>query len=256
MKRPKISICTTNYNCAHAVKKHLDSVYSQLDEDMFEYIVVDNLSGDDSLKIMKEYAKDHPNMTVLSEKCSMGRGRQISFEHSSGEFIMVIDTDTLYFPIFKDFVDIYLKEYSDYALQAILCGIFPRNIWEEIGGRRDLNILEDVDMWVRIWRLGKIKFYPVLMGDNVKDPSAQAGLDFLSQRYKKMDKFKRFIRKEYDLLRLREVTRSDLEKMFRENEIDLEIAEKEKTWFKNIPRRGFFLYANVRRREFMRILRS
>jgi glycosyltransferase involved in cell wall biosynthesis len=253
---PKLSICTTNYNCAHAVKRHLDSVYSQLDEDMFEYIVVDNFSSDDSLKIMEDYAKDHPNMKVLSEKCSMGKGRQISYEHSSGDFIMVIDTDTLYFPIFKEFVNIYLKEYHDYALQAILCGIFPRDIWEEIGGRRDLNIYEDVDMWIRIWKLGKMRFYPVLMGENVKDPSTQAGLDFMSQRYKKKEKVKRFIRKEYDLMRLREVKRSDLERMFRENVIDLDLAEPEKTWFRNSPKYGFFRYANVRRRELMKILRS
>jgi glycosyltransferase involved in cell wall biosynthesis len=223
---------------------------------MFEYIVVDNLSSDDSMKILNDYAKDHPNMKVLSEKCSMGKGRQISYEQSQGEFIMVIDTDTVYFPIFKEFVDIYLNEYSGYAMQAILCGIFPRKIWEKIGGRRDLNVYEDVDMWVRIWRLGKMRFYPVLMGENVKDPSTQAGLDFMSQRYKKMEKVKRFVRKEYDLIRLREVTRSDLEKMFRENVVDLELAEPEKTWFKNAPRLGFLRYVNVRRREMMRILRS
>ena len=43
-------------------------------------------------------------MKVLSQKCTMGRGRQIAFEHSSGDLIMVIDTDTVYYPIFKDFV--------------------------------------------------------------------------------------------------------------------------------------------------------
>jgi glycosyltransferase involved in cell wall biosynthesis len=223
---------------------------------MFEYIVVDNLSSDDSLRIMKDYAKDHSNMTVLSEKCSMGKGRQISYEHSSGDFIMVIDTDTVYFPIFKDFVNIYLNEYSDYALQAILCGIFPRRIWEDIGGRRDLTIYEDMDMWVRIGRLGKMRFYPVLMGENVKDPSAQAGLDYMSQRYKKMEKVRRFVRKEYDLLRLKQVTGTDLEKMFRENTMDLGIAEQEETWFRNPPRYGFFKYFTVRRREFMKILKS
>lgn len=256
MKKPKISICTTNYNCAHAIKRHLDSVYTQLNEDMFEYIVVDNISSDDSFKILTEYAKDHPNMKVLSEKCSMGRGRQISFEQSCGEFIMVIDTDTVYFPIFEDFVKIYLSDYTEFALQAILCGIFPRNIWESIGGRRDLNVFEDVDMWVRIWKCNKMKFYPVLMGDNIKDPSTQAGLDYMSTRYKKKEKVKRFIRKEYDLLRLRQITKSDLEKMFRDNVLDLQLAEKEKTWFKNIPRNGLFRYANKRRRELMKLLRS
>ena len=141
--KPRLSICTTNYNCAHALKQHLDSVYSQLDENNFEYIVVDNKSKDDSFNILKNFNKDHNNMKVLSLKCTMGRGRQIAFEQSNGEFIMVIDTDTVYYPIFKEFVDIYMSQYSDVAVQAILCGIFPRDIWIEIGGRRDLNIYED-----------------------------------------------------------------------------------------------------------------
>jgi glycosyltransferase involved in cell wall biosynthesis len=256
MSKPKLSICTTNYNCAHALKQHLDSVYSQLDENMFEYIVVDNLSKDDSLTILKEYEQNHDNMKVLSQKCTMGRGRQIAFENSSGEFIMVIDTDTVYFPIFKDFVDMYFAQYSQYSLQAILCGIFPRNIWVEIGGRRDVNIYEDVDMWVRIWRLEKMRWYPVFMGENLKDPGTQAGQDYMSKRYNRLEKIRRFVRREYDLLRLKEVLKNDLEKMYKANVVDLGLGDPVEIWFKNPPKLGFFKWFTMRRREFVRILRA
>lgn len=255
MDKPKISICTTNYNCAHALQKHLDSVYSQLDENMFEYIVVDNKSKDDSLNILKNYEKEHENMKVLSQKCTMGRGRQIAFEHSNGELIMVIDTDTLYYPIFKEFADIYLKQYSDVAVQAILCGVFPRDIWIKIGGRRDLNIYEDVDMWIRIWKLGKMRWYPVLMGENLKDADAQAGWDYMSKRYDKLEKIRRFIRREYDLLRVKEIHKIDLEKIYKENIIDMDLGEAQKDWFKNKPKLGLFKWFTVRRREFLQILR-
>jgi glycosyltransferase involved in cell wall biosynthesis len=256
MSTPKLSICTTNYNCAHAIRQHLDSVYSQLDEDFFEYIVVDNLSKDDSVKILREYEKTHGNMKILSQKCTMGKGRQIAFESSVGEFVMVIDTDTVYSPIFKSFVDIYFKQYSEFALQAILCGVFPRDIWIQIGGRRDVNIYEDVDMWVRIWKLGKMRWYPVFMGENLKDPGTQAGHDYMSKRYNRMEKLRRFLRREYDLLRLREVLGTDLERMYKANVVDLGLGEPVETWFKNPPKLGPYQWFTVRRREFVRILRA
>jgi glycosyltransferase involved in cell wall biosynthesis len=231
-------------------------VYSQLNESLFEYIIVDNKSKDDSFKILKNYEKEHNNMHVLSKKCTMGTGRQLAFKESSGNYIMVIDTDTLYFPIFKDFVDIYLQRYTNVALQAILCGIFPRKIWEEIGGRRDLNIFEDVDMWVRIWKLGKMRWYPVLMGENIKDPGSQAGHDYLSQRYKKFEKIRRFARREYDLWRVRYLKGIDLESMCKENILDLKLDRMQKEWFTNLPKMSLSKWATVRRREFLRILRT
>jgi glycosyltransferase involved in cell wall biosynthesis len=227
-----------------------------MDEDMFEYIVVDNKSKDDSEKILREFEKEHDNMKVISQKCTMGRGREIAFEQSSYDLIMVIDTDTVYFPIFKNFIDIYLEKYRDFAVQSIYCGIFPRDIWIEIGGRRDLNIYEDLDMWIRIWKLGKMKWYPVFVGENLKEAGSMGSYEYKSKRYSKFDKIKRFIRREYDILRTKEVHRIDLESMYKGNIIDLGLGEMEETWVRNIPRMGFFRYSKVRGREFLRIMRS
>jgi glycosyltransferase involved in cell wall biosynthesis len=250
------SICTTNYNCAHALKHHLESVYSQMNEDMFEYIVVDNKSKDDSEKILREFEKEHDNMKVISQKCSMGRGREIAFEHSSYDLIMVIDTDTVYFPMFSDFIRIYLEKYRDVAVQAIYGGIFPRDIWIEIGGRRDLNIYEDLDMWIRIWKLGKMKWYPVFVGENLKEASSMGSYEYKSKRYSKFDKIKRFIRREYDILRTKEIHKIDLEEMYKNNIIDFGLGDMEETWVRNIPRMGPVRYSKVRGREFSRILKS
>jgi glycosyltransferase involved in cell wall biosynthesis len=250
----KISICTTNYNCAHALQEHLDSVYSQLDEDMFEYIMVDNLSKDDSPVILKDFEKKHDNFTLISEKCSMGKGREIAFDHSKHDFIMVIDTDTVYFPIFKDFVEIYFERYSDIALQALYCGIFPRDVWIKIGGRGDFNIYEDVDMWIKIWKLGKIKWYPVIIGENIKDTTAS--WEYKSKRYGKFEKVLRFVRRDYDLLRLREIHDINLKRMYEDNIVDLGLGEMEPEWIKNVPRMGFKRFSKTRAREFYNILKS
>jgi len=130
MAKPELSFCTTNYNCAHALERHLESIYSIFDEGDFEYIVVDNKSKDGSYEILRDFSQKHRNMKVLSKKCTMGRGRQIAYLESQCDFITIVDTDTIYYPFVKDFVSIYLERYSDYAVQAILFGIFPREIWE------------------------------------------------------------------------------------------------------------------------------
>jgi glycosyltransferase involved in cell wall biosynthesis len=250
----KISICTTNYNCAHALNRHLDSIYSQLDEKDFEYIMVDNFSKDASPKILKEFEKKHDNFKLLSHKSSMGKGREIAFGHSHYDHIMVVDTDTVYFPIFKDFIEIYFNKYSNIALQALYCGIFPRDIWEKIGGRRDFNIYEDVDMWIRIWRLGKIKWYPVIIGENIKD--SDASWEYKSTRYGKMEKVRRLLKREYDLFRLREIHNMNLKKMYEDNIVDLGIGEMQPVWVKNVPKQGFISLNKSRARALYNILKG
>jgi hypothetical protein len=178
----------------------------------------------------------HPNMKVLSKKCTMGEGRQISFTQSSGEHVLVMDTDTVYYPISKEFLEVYLEKCNDLAVQAWFLGVFPRSIWERIGGRRSLNAFEDVDMWIRIWELGKMRWYPVQMGENIKDEFSEGRYDFLSTRYNKREKVTRLLRKEYDLLKTTRIRDLDLEKISKENTIDLGLGEMRTDWFSNYPK--------------------
>lgn len=232
----QFSICTTNYQCAHALERHLESVFELLSRFSFEYIVVDNRSKDRSLEILKTWESQHPNMKVLSKKCTMGEGRQISFENSRGDIILVLDTDVIYFPIAEDFLRMYLEKCAELAVQAVFLGAFPRDVWIEIGGRRSLNAFEDVDMWMRMWKLGKMRWYPVLMGENVKDPEAEGGYDFRSARYGKREQIMRLLRKEYDLLKTREIRKLDLERIRDDNLVDFKLGEFYDGWFKNYPK--------------------
>ncbi|UCD92965.1 MAG: glycosyltransferase family 2 protein [Methanobacteriota archaeon] len=235
MTKPVLSFCTTNYNCAHALEKHLESIYSIFDENDFEYIVVDNKSKDDSYRILCDFARGHGNMRVLSRKCSMGRGRQLAFKESVGRFIIVVDTDTVYFPIVREFVDKYLEQYPEFAVQAKLFGIFPREIWESVGGRGDFNTGEDFEMWMRIWKIGRMKWYPVQMGTNVKDPSAKDSYDFLSIRYDKFERFTRFLRREFDTIRLRKYEKLDLVNVWKSNAVDFGLGEPDDAFFGTRP---------------------
>jgi glycosyltransferase involved in cell wall biosynthesis len=126
----QFSICTTNYQCAYVLDRHLASVYEHLKDYDFEYIVVDNKSKDGSLDILKKWEGQHPNMKVLSKKCTMGEGRQISFGHSRGDFILVPDTDVIYYPKTRRFLELYLERDSELAVQAAEEGVStPSRTW-------------------------------------------------------------------------------------------------------------------------------
>jgi len=191
---PILSICTTNYNCAHALSEHLASVYRALQAIDFEYIVVDNRSRDHSVQTLNDWASNHPNMTVMSRRCTMGEGRQLAFARSRGQFVAVLDTDVIYWDILRRFIDRYLDGYSRYSVQALYCGIFPREHWLRVGGRRSLNTNEDVDMWIRLWRLGVMKWYPIPLGQNMKELTALGSSDYLSRRYSRAERILRLTR--------------------------------------------------------------
>lgn len=56
MRKPKLTIITINYNNRDGLKKTIESVVTQKDQD-FEYIVIDGGSTDGSVEIIKEYEK-------------------------------------------------------------------------------------------------------------------------------------------------------------------------------------------------------
>jgi len=226
----KISVCTTNYNCAHALDRHLKSVFEQLEPFDFEYIVVDNRSRDMSWKILHEWATTHPNMTLLSKRCTMGEGREIAFHHSSANHIMILDTDVVYSNLLRRLTTTYFERFADLSVQSIYCGIFPRQQWIRAGGRRSLNTNEDVDLWMRVLKLGRMRWYPVPVGENLKEASAWGKADYMSGRYSKNERVLRLIRREWDLFKTRKVQRTDIQALMTANMIDLALASSLNLW--------------------------
>jgi len=120
------------------------------------------------------------------------------------------DTDVVYGPLLRPFVDAYFARYANLSLQAIFCGIFPRDQWVRAGGRRSLNTNQDVDLWIRIARQGTMRWYPVFVGENVKEASAAGRADYLSKRYDRRERTIRLLRKEFDPFKTRELARVNL----------------------------------------------
>ena len=226
----RLSICTTNYNCARSLQQHLDSVFRELDGLDFEYVLVDNNSTDGSWTTLQDWSHRFSNLRVEQFRCTMGEGRQLAFGRSQGEYIMVVDTDVVYSSLLRRFTDAYLESLWQFSVQAIFCGIFPRQQWAAIGGRRSLNTNEDVDMWMRLWSLGFIRWYPLALGQHLKEPWAEGSADFRSDRYPNREKLFRLLRREWDLMKTRNWARLDLSKIIAENTIDVGIGAPPGRW--------------------------
>jgi glycosyltransferase involved in cell wall biosynthesis len=155
LKQPKYSICITNFNSIDTIKNSMDSILSKLD-DRFEVVVSDNCSTDGSLDILEDYARAG-RIKLIVERSSRGRGRQIAFENSKGEYIISgLDTDDKLSNSFNKFIDIYHQEHEGSMLSASrTVHIIPRKLVEEIGGWRDLQWGEDIDFHKRAINLAK-----------------------------------------------------------------------------------------------------
>ena len=158
------SICITCRNNINTVEASLESILSQT-SDKFEVIVVDAKSNDGTLQVLQKYAKSGC-IKLIVKKCSRGKGRQIAFENSKGDYIIAnMDLDDVFMPKLKDLLDFYRKHYGGKILLAItgiskkLRGlqnitICDRNILKKLGGWRDLQYAEDWDLWSRGAKMG------------------------------------------------------------------------------------------------------
>ncbi|MDG6903977.1 MAG: glycosyltransferase family 2 protein [Nitrososphaerota archaeon] len=184
--RKHYSICVTVFNESRSVKGALESVLSQVNDD-FEIVVVDNESTDGTQKILAEMAAKYPMVKVIEAKCSRGKGRQISFENSTGAYIVAnMDMDDEFEPALGPLLSLYhseaegnllwvrsLPEVRDsggqvhHAPQREWGGgvmIGPRKLIDELGGWRDLQRFEDLELAARAARHGRYRwgFYRVI----------------------------------------------------------------------------------------------
>ena len=89
----KMSIIVPVYNVEMYLAKCLDSICSQLNEDI-ELICVNDSSTDDSIKILEEYQKKYNFMVINNEhNLGLAESRNVGFGYAGGKYIWFIDSD-------------------------------------------------------------------------------------------------------------------------------------------------------------------
>lgn len=153
------SICMTSFNASKSVKFVLDSILSQIDE-RFEVVVVDNESKDGSLEMLKEYNRQR-KIRLIVTPCSRGLGREIAIKHAKGDYILIMDMDDVFEPKLANALELYHKCFEGIMLLVSRSPglvIAPKLLIENLGGYRDLNWLEDSDLYSRAAEMNTFRF--------------------------------------------------------------------------------------------------
>ncbi|MEM0133995.1 MAG: glycosyltransferase family 2 protein [Thermoplasmatales archaeon] len=153
-----ISFCITTYNTADTIKEFSKA----LNDISFEHeiIAVDNLSSDQTAKILQECFADR--ITIIQARCTRGRGREIAFEKSKGDYVVFLDADVLYFNL-QENIEKMINEFPDKFVllsgkeKSTLMTLVSRKLLTQIGGFPDLNFLEDQYVWEIAKSLGVFK---------------------------------------------------------------------------------------------------
>jgi glycosyltransferase involved in cell wall biosynthesis len=170
----KISIILPVYNVEKHIHKALNSIIRQtIGSDNLQVIMVDDLSTDDSGKIIDEYAEKYENFTSIhlnANSGAAGKPRNLGMEIATADFIMFLDPDDyflddaceiLYNKISTENVDIVFGNYSNFHKGKILRVKTPfgsvdevkvKSIHEEV---RLLNIPPSI--WTKIFKSSFLK---------------------------------------------------------------------------------------------------
>lgn len=88
-----ISIIVPVFNTSKYLPHCLDSILHQTYKNI-EVIIVDDGSTDDSLKIIKKYAKENSNIRYFTQKnCGQATARNKGVKFANGDYIMFVDSD-------------------------------------------------------------------------------------------------------------------------------------------------------------------
>lgn len=202
----KYSICSTTYNVGPRIRDSLNSIIKYIEnEKIWEIIVVDSHSSDETYNILKEYSNKFKNFKIIRKKCKRGFGRQIAYKNSIGKYILAMDLDTIYYPQWYQLLKTYeIWEGRDrYALHSMFFGIYPRYLVDKVGGWRNLQLGEDFDLWWRLLKIDSFKWTPIVVGKNweVEEPESRQTNNKINILYRKFIAEKdRFIaRSEYSI---------------------------------------------------------
>ncbi len=94
MKNKKLSVIVAVYNTEKYLEKCLESLLNQTYKNI-ELIVINDCSTDNSLRILKQYAKKYSNIVLVENEKNRGLSysRNTGLDHATGDYIGYIDSD-------------------------------------------------------------------------------------------------------------------------------------------------------------------
>lgn len=174
MDEYELSIVIPVYNNERFLKFCLDSVllYQDLSKDLYEVIIVNDGSTDNSLNIMKTYASNYNNLTIIHQKNSgVSVARNKGMEIASGKYIWFVDGDDfvkancleLVLKNLKTIIDVY--HFSGYA--------FDQKDFDKNMAFCDYCGTSQPDIWTYIFSLKFLKDNKILFEEDIRYSETQ-----------------------------------------------------------------------------------
>lgn len=149
----KHSICITTLNDARTLEASLTSLFSQIDADDTEVVVVDSESTDGSTEILRRY-EARGNLRLIVRRCSVGMGRQLAFLNSKGDYILAyFDTDDVFRQNLREILRRYHAEMEGMTVKGRDFLVIPREAVSKAGGWPDTHTAEDLRF---LWQLRSV----------------------------------------------------------------------------------------------------
>lgn len=90
-----VSIILVNYRTPKLTSECIHSIFNNVKSCTFEIILVDNASGDDSIKLFKEKFGSNVHIIDSGENLGFGRANNLGVAKSCGEFVFFLNSDTI-----------------------------------------------------------------------------------------------------------------------------------------------------------------
>lgn len=184
-----MDVLVTHYEQNETVPVAIESLRRQLSADDGIY-VVDAGSEDDSFSELERFDAQRDIELVYRDGVSRGRGRQIAFEHSESDVVVAqADLDTEFHAALPDLVGYYRRLTDDRGPGILLvngCLIGYRDVIEDAGGWRDLQVHEDKDLWMRVEDRATLYVLPVTAIKN------HANFEWSSLRYRLRRRYRNY----------------------------------------------------------------
>lgn len=125
---PKVSVIMPVYNAHDFLRPCLDSILNQTLKEI-EIICVDDDSRDDSLEILREYARKDPRMRVIhQENGGAGAARNNGLQYAAGEYLSILDCDDFFEP------DMLEKAYAEAREKELDIVVFGCDFYDNASG--------------------------------------------------------------------------------------------------------------------------
>lgn len=198
MNAPKITVSLSAYNNEKFIKKTVQSILSQTFTD-FEFIIINDGSKDNTLKILQDFAKADSRIILIDrENKGIVHSKNEILSLARGEYIANIDGDDIALPdrfrIQNDYLDnhpdvvcvgsdtllideedrficvIHHKKGNDISAALVEGHVELSNpasmvrtaSLKEIGGHRiEYTYADDLDVWLRLDEIGKLENIPI-----------------------------------------------------------------------------------------------